>query len=125
LFVLCTGQVTNPWHVFVDSDDNISVADNRNHRIQVFHQNGNHIKSIGTGQLANPCGVCMDHEGRIIVSENGVAEFPSFRPVSLILITFYFYLLIILIIQERGRQTGYLSLFFVRKILGKYFEGVF
>ena len=63
-------QVENPWNLVVDSDDNILVADHGNHRIQVFHQNGYHIKSIGTGQFF-PCGVCMDHDGRIIVSEDG------------------------------------------------------
>ena len=50
-------------------DDNILVADYSNNRIQVFHQSGNHIKTIGTGQLSNPLGVCMDFEGKIIVSE--------------------------------------------------------
>jgi len=69
LFVLCAGQVKNPEHLFVDSDDNILVADCNNHRIQVLHQNGNHIKSIGTGEISYPIGVCMDHEGRIIISE--------------------------------------------------------
>ena len=56
-------------HFFVDSDDNILVADRGNNRIQVFHQNGNHIMTIGKGQISNPCGICMDREGRIIVSE--------------------------------------------------------
>ena len=64
-----TGQVKKPRHLFVDSADNILVADYGNHRIQVFHQNGNLIKSIGTGQLSSPAGICMDREGRIIVSE--------------------------------------------------------
>ena len=72
------GQFKNPWHLFVDSDDNILVADWSNECIQVFHQNGNHIKTIGTGQLSSPRGVCMDHEGRIIVSENGAHRISIF-----------------------------------------------
>ena len=65
------GQVNLPEHLFVDSDDNILVADGGNSRIQVFRQNDHYIKSIGAGQLTYPAGVCMDHEGRIIVSEIG------------------------------------------------------
>jgi len=60
------GQVKNP---FVDSDDNILVADAD--RIQVFHQNGNHIKTVGSGKISTPRGICMDREGKIIVSEGG------------------------------------------------------
>jgi len=67
--IVGAGQVKNPYHLFVDSDDNILVAAVGNKRIQVFHQNGNHIKSIETGQLSFPRGVCMDRGGRIIVSE--------------------------------------------------------
>ena len=67
--IVGAGQFLNPYHLFVDSDDNILVADCSNIRIQVFHQNGNHIKLIGTGQLSNPAGVCMDREGRIVVGE--------------------------------------------------------
>ena len=69
--IVGAGKVENPYHLFVDSDDNILVADSSNNRIQVFHQNGNHIKSIGTGQKLEPRGICMDREGRIIVSEGG------------------------------------------------------
>ena len=58
----------------MDSDDNILVADNGNSRIQVFHQNGDHFKTIGSGQLSSPIGVCMDREGRIIVSEDGEGQ---------------------------------------------------
>ena len=47
------------------------MADYGNHRIQVFHLNGNYIKIIGGGQLSSPAGICMDREGRIIVSEQG------------------------------------------------------
>ena len=71
--IVGAGQVTTPFHLFVDSDDNILVADNGNRCIQVFQQNGNHIKSIGTGQISS-LGVCMNREGRIIVTEAPVLE---------------------------------------------------
>jgi len=57
-----------PYHLFVDSDDNILVTDFNNHRIQVINDGG-HLKTIGQGQLSNPTGICMDNEGRIIVIE--------------------------------------------------------
>jgi len=66
--IVGAGQIDKSNHLFVDSEDNILVADYNNKCIQVFHQNGNHIKTIGTGQIF-PLGVCMDREGRIIVSE--------------------------------------------------------
>ena len=69
--IVGAGQVKNPEHLFVDSDDNILVADEGNKCLQVFQHNGNHIKSIGTGQKLEPRGICMDREGRIIVSEGG------------------------------------------------------
>ena len=63
------GLLENPWHLFVDSDDNILVADSGNNFIQLFYRNGTHIKSIGSGRISSPCGVCMNREGRIIVAE--------------------------------------------------------
>ena len=60
------GQFRYSYHIFVDSDDNILVADWSNECIQVFHQNGNHIKTIGDGELSYPRGVCMDREGRML-----------------------------------------------------------
>jgi len=69
-------QILNPYQLFVDSDDNILVADYSNSRVQVFHQDGTHIQSIrgqssGTSEIFGPEGVCMDGEGRIIVTECG------------------------------------------------------
>ena len=69
--IVGAGRLETPWHLFVDSDDNILVADFRNNRIQVFHQDGSYIKALGSGQIFGPEGVCMDDEGRIIVSEGG------------------------------------------------------
>jgi len=66
------GRGKKPWHLFVDSDDNILVADSGNHCIKVFHQEGNHIKSIGTGNIVEPFGVCMDRNGRIFIGELGL-----------------------------------------------------
>ena len=51
IFYASAGPVKDPQHLFVNSDDNILVYNNR---IQVFHQNGDHIKAIETGQLSYP-----------------------------------------------------------------------
>ena len=67
--IVGANQVKYPYHIFVDSDDNILVADCGNNRVQGFHQNGTHIKTIGAGHLTSPAGVCMDGEERIFVSE--------------------------------------------------------
>jgi len=76
--VLGAGQVKNPRHLFVDSGDNILVAEYaKKGCIQVFHQNGNHIKSFGTGQISFPLGVCMDREGGSSpVKGMGFTEYP-------------------------------------------------
>ena len=63
------GQLSSPYHNFVDSDDNIMVADYSNNRIQVFKSDGSLIKTISAGQVSNPSGVCIDLDGRILVSE--------------------------------------------------------
>ena len=68
------GRSSIPGISFVDSNDNILVADYLNDRIQVFHQDGDHIKTIGTGQISFPLGVCVDQEGRIIVSEGATGH---------------------------------------------------
>ena len=62
-------QLKNPYHLFVDSDDNILVADYSNNRIQVFKSDGSLVKTFGVGQVSNPTGVCIDLDGRILVSE--------------------------------------------------------
>jgi len=68
-------KVALPEHLFVDSNDNILVADYGNNLIQVFHQDGTYVKSIGIGQLSEPRGVSMDLGGRIFVVEIGSIHF--------------------------------------------------
>ena len=69
--IVGAGRLEKSSHLFVDSDDNIIVADAGNQCIQVFHWNGNRIKTMGKGQVSIPRCVCMDREGRIIVSKGG------------------------------------------------------
>ena len=57
------GQFSNPWHLFVDSDDNILIA-NKTSEIKIFQS------STGTLLKTIPCpgavGVTMDQSGRIL-----------------------------------------------------------
>jgi hypothetical protein len=60
----------NPFHLFVDSDDNIAVADCNNHLVQVVSKNGDLVALIGEeNALVAPTGLCLDADGRLIVCE--------------------------------------------------------
>lgn len=59
----------DPHRIFVDSDDNILVADSGNSEVQIFDVKGNFIKSIGKGASLNPEGVAMDPQGRILICD--------------------------------------------------------
>ena len=67
--IIDDGEIDKPFHLFVDSDDNILVADSENERIAIYSsESGNLIKSIPTKDyVGNPRGVTMDRDGRIIV----------------------------------------------------------
>jgi len=65
---ICVGQLSNPCHLFVDSDDNILVAnaDTSTNQIRVFKADGTLVKNISITGHGGAVGVCMDFEGRII-----------------------------------------------------------
>ena len=69
------GQLNSPAGVTYLNDDEILVADKRNHRIQQFNvQTGNFVKSFGNegtgvGEFQNPEGICMDGEGHVVVAD--------------------------------------------------------
>jgi hypothetical protein len=69
--VVGLGQLKNPYHLFVDSNDNIMVCGYSNNEILVFNARGELMASIGKGQLSSPRGVYMDRLGRILVTEIG------------------------------------------------------
>lgn len=66
------GEVSRPWGVCVNKDNEIVIADRRNNRIQVFFADGTFkfkfgSKGTGNGQFDLPAGVCTDLNNRIIV----------------------------------------------------------
>ena len=70
---ICVGQLSNPCHLFVDSDDNILVAnaDTSTNQIRVFKADGTLVKNIFIAGHAGAVGVCMDPEGRILAIDHG------------------------------------------------------
>ena len=58
-----------PFHLFVDSEDNVLVADCNNHAIKIISAGGDRVESLTQIQLLAPTGVCMDTEGRVVVCE--------------------------------------------------------
>ena len=64
---ICGGQLSQPYHLFVDSDDNILVANNDFiNPIRVFKADGTLVKNISIAGHSNSLGVCIDPEGRIV-----------------------------------------------------------
>ena len=79
--VSCTGKqglgkrlLNEPMGVAVTAKDEVVVADNQNHRIQVFDSNGTFLRSFGhrgknAGEFKNPTGIAIDKDRNILVSE--------------------------------------------------------
>ena len=71
------GQFLQPSGVWFLNDNEILIADEGNHRIQLINiQTGTVVKSFGKhgagkGEFKNPVEVCLDDEGRIVVTESG------------------------------------------------------
>ena len=61
------GQLSSPWRLFVDSDDNILVANSDStNPVRVFKADGTLVKNISVTGHSGAIGICMDPEGRII-----------------------------------------------------------
>ena len=67
------GMFNSPIGIAVNDKDEIAVADNRNHRIQIFLADGTHLRSFGRqgnlqGQFNYPHGITF-YDNNIIVSD--------------------------------------------------------
>ena len=68
---ICVGQLSNPCHLFVDSDDNILVANcTSTNPVRVFKSDGILVKNISIAGHGGAVGVCMDPDGRIITTDH-------------------------------------------------------
>ena len=68
------GMLNNPMGVAVTAKDEVVVADNQNHRVQVFDSNGTFLRSFGhkgenAGEFKNPTGIAINKDRNILVSE--------------------------------------------------------
>ena len=70
------GMFKYPLGVAVSGGDQIVVADQLNHRVQVFDSNGTFLRSFGhkgvnAGELDNPIGIAIDKDRNIFISDWG------------------------------------------------------
>ena len=69
------GMFKYPLEVAVSNRDEIAVADQSNHRVQIFNSNGDFIRSFGRygsnqGEFVHPFGIGFDKDGKIFVADN-------------------------------------------------------
>ena len=69
------GMFKNPCGVAVSDGDEIVVADNQNHRVQVFDSNGTFLRSFGhkdenAGEFNCPIGIAINKDRNIFVADN-------------------------------------------------------
>ena len=69
------GMFHYPRGVAVSNRDEIAVADQLNHRVQIFNSNGDFIRSFGRkgsnqGEFQSPIGIAFDKDGKIFVADS-------------------------------------------------------
>ena len=69
------GMFEYPMGMAVSNRDEIAVADQLNHRVQIFNSNGDFIRSFGRegsnqGEFENPLGIAFDKDGKIFVADH-------------------------------------------------------
>lgn len=74
LFGHLSGEFNQAKDVAFDSDGNIYIADNENHRIQVFTERGDLVRQFGKygegrGELKYPSGISIGSNGLLYVAE--------------------------------------------------------
>ena len=69
------GMFKSPLGMAVSDGDEIVVADNQNHRVQVFESNGTFLRSFGhkgenDGEFKHPFGIAIDKDRKIFVADS-------------------------------------------------------
>ena len=65
------GQFKNPTAVAISPDGDMYVADDYNHRIQVFNSDGVYQRKFGGGQVKNPYDILITADGHVLVADYG------------------------------------------------------
>ena len=81
------GQFINPIDLGIDKSNNLYIADNSNHRVQVLDSNGNYIAQFGnTGpiaeQILDPVGVAINSHGDVYVTDGKQAVVHVYSPIQ-------------------------------------------
>ena len=81
------GELSTPQGIVLDSDGNVYVVDNFNHRIQIFDkygvfqiQYGKIPLGMADGDFSTPRGITMDSDGNVYVADAGRARIQQFAP---------------------------------------------
>jgi hypothetical protein len=74
-----------PADVKIDSHGNVYVAEERNHRIQIFSPDGDHLGFVGKsgtgdGEFDNPLGVALDSDDNLYVVDHRNDRIQKFSP---------------------------------------------
>ena len=77
------GQFQATVGIAADSQGNLYVVDNNNHRIQKFDSAGNYLAQwgslgVGNGQFIDPVGICVDSGDNIYVCDQGAGRIQKF-----------------------------------------------
>lgn len=69
-------QLSNPYSITFDQENNIYVVDRWNHRVQIFNQDHKYLATLGSGvagsgndQFDNPTDIAIDSLGNIYVAD--------------------------------------------------------
>ena len=71
----------------IDKSNNLYIADNSNHRVQVLDSNGNYIAQFGnTGpiaeQILDPAGVAINSHGDVYVTDGKQVVVHVYSPIQ-------------------------------------------
>ena len=77
------GMFQSPCGVAVNAKDEIAVAENLNHRVQIFSSDGNYLRSFGrkgnkNGEFNYPTGIAFHKNGNIFVVDSGNSRIQIF-----------------------------------------------
>ena len=65
------GQFNSPTAPAISTDGDMYVADDYNHRIQVFNSDGVYQREFGGGQVKNPYDILITADGHVLVADYG------------------------------------------------------